>query len=378
MSTGNLVWNRQQKMYHPTVPTAFWWCGEKGSTNFSGTNSPSGRRTENPYSKTVIAQNDPYIVWRRPNQTNLQYGSFTAVHGSTFFSASATNPWTSNDTIALINKLGEKTNVGEFNPAVFLAQSGETLGMISGTVTSLASAIRKVKKGDMRGAARALSVAPKSKNRGASRSADETSARWLELQYGWLPLLGDLHGAAKALADTVERQQKLTFRVGKTKHYTLEADTTYLKTFYENTYRRQMKVVLSCAPDPLGLTLADPLSIAWEIMPYSFVADWFIPIGDYMNAQRIRRLLSTASVVTSVKFLQNRVVTGYTGYGGNGSAGYRDDGSSQTAYYSKMTFNRTVSSALPDIPLPSVKPLDEVLSWRRAANAISLAYQAFK
>ena len=31
------------------------------------------------------------------------------------------------------------------------------------------------------------------------------------------------------------------------------------------------------------LSLDNPAVLAWEALPYSFVVDWFIPIGDYLN-----------------------------------------------------------------------------------------------
>jgi hypothetical protein len=31
----------------------------------------------------------------------------------------------------------------------------------------------------------------------------------------------------------------------------------------------------------LGLT--NPAALAWELVPFSFVADWFVPVGDYLN-----------------------------------------------------------------------------------------------
>jgi hypothetical protein len=40
----------------------------------------------------------------------------------------------------------------------------------------------------------------------------------------------------------------------------------------------------------LGLT--DPLSVAWELIPYSFVVDWFVPIGTYLdNLNAIPKLI---------------------------------------------------------------------------------------
>jgi len=31
--------------------------------------------------------------------------------------------------------------------------------------------------------------------------------------------------------------------------------------------------------------LANPAALAWELIPFSFVADWFVGVGDYLNAQ---------------------------------------------------------------------------------------------
>lgn len=31
----------------------------------------------------------------------------------------------------------------------------------------------------------------------------------------------------------------------------------------------------------MGLT--NPLEVTWELLPFSFVADWFLPIGDYVS-----------------------------------------------------------------------------------------------
>lgn len=31
--------------------------------------------------------------------------------------------------------------------------------------------------------------------------------------------------------------------------------------------------------------LANPTAVAWELVPFSFVADWFVGIGDYLAAQ---------------------------------------------------------------------------------------------
>lgn len=41
----------------------------------------------------------------------------------------------------------------------------------------------------------------------------------------------------------------------------------------------------SVSPD-LGLSLADVPRVAWELLPYSFVVDWFFGVGDWLTAHR--------------------------------------------------------------------------------------------
>lgn len=338
-----------------------------------------GKKSDNPFLKTRVWSRNPQIHWRRKNQAwNIQGGSLSNVHGAGLLSVVSTDPWTSNDTIALLNKLGEKTNQSSFDAGTFLAEGKPALDGITGAASSLASAIRAVKRGDMKGAAKALSVnARNMKNRGPSRTADETTGRWLELNYGWLPLIGDLDSAARACAAAVEKPLNKTFRVGRTARIQGSSNTTSLKVDYRNTHRRSLKVTLSKPPNPFQLSLVSPAKVAWELVPYSFVVDWALPIGDYLNAQHTRATLPVAKVVTSDKIRRIREVVGYTGNPING--GYVNvSGDPMGITYETFRFERSISTQLPSVPMPGLKPLGDILSWRRAASALSLMYQAFK
>ena len=210
-----------------------------------------------------------------------------------------------------MNKLGDKVYGSDFNPAVFLAEGKESFDMIASNVTSLATAIRKVKHGDMRGAARALGVSPPRKNKPMAKSADEASGRWLELQYGWLPLLGDTKSAAEHVASLIERPHSLSFKATKQRgSFNNAVYNNYVYAATTRVDRRTMKVILQTLPNPSKLNLLDPAIVAWELLPYSFVADWFLPIGDYLSAQKIRSALPVTKVITSQKYTRKRVVAG--------------------------------------------------------------------
>jgi hypothetical protein len=90
---------------------------------------------------------------------------------------------------SLLSKIkGQKVNLG-----VFLAEREQTLSLFGETARRIAKACQALRRKRFKEAFRALRCPP-NKNVNASRSLADN---WLQLQYGWLPLLGDMYGAAK-------------------------------------------------------------------------------------------------------------------------------------------------------------------------------------
>lgn len=121
---------------------------------------------------------------------------------------------------------------------------------------------------------------------------------WLELQYGWKPFLSDADQTFKSLISAEDAARRVTASV-RGKSFWVEESTTALsdgwgphyvdyerytktkhKVFVRLDYEKNENPLLASASQ-LGLT--NPLSIAWELTPWSFVADWFLPIGNYLD-----------------------------------------------------------------------------------------------
>lgn len=51
----------------------------------------------------------------------------------------------------------------------------------------------------------------------------------------------------------------------------------------EYSVRGKVRYRARAADLPGRFGLLNPLSVAWELMPLSFVADWFLPIGSYLS-----------------------------------------------------------------------------------------------
>ena len=127
------------------------------------------------------------------------------------------------------------------------------------------------------------------------------------------------------------------------------------------------------AAGALGLT--NPLQLAWELLPFSFVADWFVPIGAYLSAwdadlgysfrggSNTTRQVSTLSAVTldiTSKGLAETNFKSYHAYGG-----FR---------HQKRVTRSTYGSS----PLPRFPGMKNPFSATHVMNAIALLGSAVR
>lgn len=116
---------------------------------------------------------------------------------------------------------------------------------------------------------------------------------YLAGRYGVLPLLKDLEDACKFL------QRKFNPRFTARGNVTLQGQSESVRTLTD--YKRVWTVKFTTTrtyvkrygllyeTDPLSRSLAQlgltrPLSTAWELAPWSFVGDWFLSVGKYLDA----------------------------------------------------------------------------------------------
>lgn len=294
----------------------------------------------------------------------------------------------SNFQIELVNKLKSQLRGSDFNMAIFLGEGHEALAMIASSATRLASAYRAFRKGDFVNVAKHLAVERPSSLKRASRKKKITSPaanNWLEWQYGWLPLLSDMKSGAEQLSHLLHVPFKKRYYVVKRKtmdRRNPEASSNekrYWSEAKESTSRRLLAIISEPESLPVVSGLLDPELVAWELTPFSFVADWVIPIGDYLEARAFATRLSGTFVTSDLK----KCI--YSGFKGaritdtNNPSGVRTviTGSSGTFRFESTQVTRSVSSSLV-VPMPSVKPFSKIASWMHCANAIALLAQAVK
>lgn len=197
------------------------------------------------------------------------------------------------------SRLANAVRGHSFNLAVNVAQSRQLVDMVVSNLGKLGRSILALKRGDFATAARQLGARPR-----ASRLVpSDVSGRWLELQYGWLPALSDTFEAAKAYEELTKDNRKTTIRASAKDS---EVFNTVVGGIAASEMRQIRRVIYTYElseqlSTQRSLGLADPLSVIWEIIPYSFVVDWFIPIGTYLDTLSILPTLQGRWMKTIVR-----------------------------------------------------------------------------
>lgn len=345
-------------------------------------NRPRVRRPDNPYSATFYSWSDGLIQYRIrdffPPQPTVQRSirTFKQILGDGYSVTSGS--WTGNDTIALQGKLRQKIVGSDFDMGVFLGEGRDALTLLTDSATRVTKALRAVKRGDVVSAMVALGLrAPRLKapdSRKAVRdNVRNVAQRWLELQYGWLPIVQDAYGAAQALAQQLNNPAVQTYRVRLKKPLTATPTSSNIPNGGAWSFRGETRGQLIARLTEVDVAtlngLTDPSSVAWELLPWSFVADWFIPIGNYLSARGLSSALTGTFVTTITR--EERFTC---------SALWWNSLTTVEAFPPfrswRYQLDRTVSTSL-STPKPSFKPLAEVFSWKRATNAVALLVTNF-
>jgi len=195
-----------------------------------------------------------------------------------------------------MNKLVKKLNSRDIDLGVALGEARETAHFVQGAMLSTYRAFRFARRGDVSGMLQALgasrtSVASKQSYRDVLDSASRT---WLMYSYAVRPLLADVFGAMSALEKRHSRPDVVTVRASSSSELDVGISTTGAKLGradvsweLKGSLKSRAAVSFEIA-NPFLYTLSqvgltNPLNVAWELVPFSFVVDWFIPIGKYFD-----------------------------------------------------------------------------------------------
>lgn len=295
-----------------------------------------------------------------------------------------------------VNKLLDNMKDQKINLAQAFAEREQTIQTLTSTAKTVAKALSSLKSGNFAGAAKALGIKPPKRGQRrfnkeyANDVSNAMSDAWLSMQYGWKPLLQDVYGAAETLAQASlgpenrnaiyavasgSSRKDLTSR--KIDSRATSGTTGYDSTVYEckGSYSVRYKVRYTRSSPPTSslakLGILNPLALAWELTPYSFVVDWFFPIGNWLGGLDASAGLAFESGFKTTLLKVEQETTQVTTITWNPpTRRYSETFDKENRKY--VTMQRDTLSAFPFAPAPTFK---NPLSFSHMLSAMALLKQ---
>lgn len=273
-----------------------------------------------------------------------------------------------------------KVSEPDVDLGVNLAEVASTMSMLVNPIGSAAKFLKSFVK------------QPPPSRRGAwspKRVSRYLTSKWLELRYGWTPLVADIESARSLVkvsyfpelsrTTVIDRSVVSTPEtyVGRNfyapAYFTLrwnkettEVTTDRASCYFSIVNRKQLQAIR------LGGSLTNLPSFLWELVPYSFVLDWWLDLGTWIRACTPNSSVSVKGYCISrqVEFRQNNV----------GVAVSLNESSPRSALSSCYSLHRTTYQRWFVSEIPFVLPsLDSAFnSLKHAVDAVALSHQKFK
>lgn len=275
------------------------------------------------FSRTWRRQRKPYdlpLVFDFWDKTGNSLYTSTGPYGT--FSGSSTDATSVvSDTMSMDGNIYNKA-YGRFVDAmgdavqggVATAEGRQAMSMVTTRLTQMAKFTRHVATGRFGQAAKDLGVdwekpSPSRKGRKkplipeslrpksdrARESARSFSSIYLEFHFGWSPLMQDIHDAIEVLDKPLKPHRVKASATGSfadpLNFHSVTSDSGWNYTEdrngqYVQTVKLQGDLIITnpnlAMMQQFGIL--NPASIAWELVPFSFVLDWFVNVGDYLNS----------------------------------------------------------------------------------------------
>lgn len=219
-----------------------------------------------------------------------------------------------------------------------------------------------------------------------SDSASWAESMWLQYRFGVRPLISSVDGVLKALQDKKEFR-RWTSRGSYTtiKRSESTGETTYSPMMMRHTWKKTVtdEVRIRCGilmesqttlPQAVGLDASGMLALPWQLLPYSFVADWFANVGTYLGSvvpYITVRPLQTWHTIERIRTVTYQVTGGYIPVPANAEM-LRQPQETWVARY----VDKTRASGIPG-PAITWKPgaIDAVLTDLRLVDGLALVSQ---
>lgn len=415
---------------HQALDTGEWWSPRRvygplqtvreSVRTISSVDTPNwgavtGWKHWNPYSKytkdsqsslanLTINRIDTYGSTRRPSR--MVYENLSIFQRGCYVSGETL---VDDQTQKVVGKLQEQLSQAKAQTLVTVAESHKTARHLVDTATRIHKALRALRSFNLPAFGNALGITASRRQtkkwrlrsrtlrpgrtfrqRGTvedQRVWDFASKTWLEYSYAWKPLLYDFYDHAEALANVLTEKSdamRVVSARGSSSWREFDKGDTPNSVLTRKSKVRQrqmieMKIWYRIDKDGNSFAnvfgLTNPLTVAWELVPFSFVADWFIPIGTALESLTAYRGLTflggskTTRLETSIE--ASYAYKGSIAFSSTGTDTYSGSASGTVKYFSM------VRSGLSSFPVYGFPKFKDPRSFSHAATAVALLQSIF-
>jgi len=311
---------------------------------------------------------------------------------------------------ALTSYYSSANQLKKANLATSFIELKESISMIGTSATKLANIYLSLKRGNFRRAFGLMDLKPQrrvpshirrklgvrkvhemqklkrkeylrtKRRKDYSKLASQASDTWLEVHFGWLPIVSDIYDISNAVTDVLYAKRPAVFRIhGYAKeaieftnpnpdHAKLSASGSYMCSITgvytignESDFNRQT------------LGLANPAAAMWAAVPFSFVVDWVLPVSGYLEGLTAINGLKLLDSCRSTK-LEYSMASNYSEVNINTDWNYV---LTKEAYgaVSAQHFNREAPYTVSSPPLPTLN-LGNMLDVWKVTTSVALMKSA--
>lgn len=302
----------------------------------------------------------------------------------------------------LIQKIKSDTHAGNF-----LAESHKAIDGVIRSARAVLGSFALLNHGDVTGAARTLlrglqgvdgkhgftSRAARLRNETLkgkkfqksttdSLNREDVASMWLAWKYGWEPLIHDVYGFMSEI-EKFRKESPMIYRkkasyVESIPKIQVNQGSNIVSVQVPTTKSVIVRMKWELAENPSyawKLGLLDPAVVAWEVIPFSFVVDWFVPVQNSLEAWSAAPFLSLKSwtwshVKQNTAYETNFGFKNLTG----GQVFYGNNISYRESWYNRYTGNDVYSALAgePEHPIAATKAVEKTFSTTHLSIAAAL------